>query len=107
MSGHSRLLQLDDVRTAAIRRRWHGGHHIQQLEIGRDMQRLDIDKLAELVAIAAGEEPHDGRLSAMRVFLLRTVATKNSKKAAGSGLRSVLFCYKSHCVTNYHQLGEG
>ena len=32
----------------------------ERLDIGRDVQRLDVGELAELVVLAPGEEPADG-----------------------------------------------
>jgi hypothetical protein len=50
------------------------------LDIGSDVQRLDVGDLAKLVMVALGEEP---RCSLMLVFLLRMVAAKNSRNRRG------------------------
>ena len=53
----------------------------KRLDIGRDMQRLDIGDLADLVMVAPGEEPRgrpDNRPCAC--FCCRMVAAKNSSK---------------------------
>jgi hypothetical protein len=50
----------------------------QCLDVGGDMQRLDIGELAKLVVLTPGEEPAD-RMQLLRVFLLRMVAAKNSR----------------------------
>jgi hypothetical protein len=44
------------------------------------VERLDIDQRPDPGGIEPGEEVRDGPVIAMRVFLLRMVAAKNSRK---------------------------
>jgi hypothetical protein len=54
-----------------------GGRSLQRLYIGGDVDRLDVGELADLgCSTQTGTRPG----KAMRVFLLRIVAAKNSMK---------------------------
>jgi hypothetical protein len=53
---------------------------LERLYIGGDVERLDIDQRPDPGGIEPGEEVRDGPVIAMRVFLLRMVAAKNSRK---------------------------
>jgi hypothetical protein len=54
----------------------------ERLDIGGDMQRLNIGNLADLVPVAPGEEPHDGVVIGLRRVLVADGGGEEFEKAA-------------------------
>jgi hypothetical protein len=60
----------------------------QPLDIGRDVQRLDIGDLANLVSVAPGEEPHGGVVIGLPRKRSRTRRSLHPQRAPTSAGRS-------------------
>jgi len=54
----------------------------ERLNIGGDMQRLDVGDLADLMPVAPGEEPHDGMVISLPRVLVADGGGEEFQKAA-------------------------